>query len=108
MQYPIENDCIYVSIDGNPKKQLMSELLFQVYVRELHNILMITPGEFGMKEARDEKNNIIISDSTLRNILPSQQKNTTLQYKVMYVCVCECCISAKTMNSSLLSWRDCF
>ena len=33
--------------------------------------------EGGMKEARDAENNIIIGDSTLLNILPSQIKNIT-------------------------------
>ena len=33
--------------------------------------------EGGLKEARDEDNNIIISDSTLLNILPPQLKNMT-------------------------------
>ena len=67
--------------------------------------MVSSPEEGGLKEARDTYNNIIISDSTLRNILPPQLKNMTDQYKVM--CSCECCISSKIMHYSLLTWRDC-
>ena len=59
-----------------------------------------------MKESRYKNNNIIISDSTLQNILPPQIKNMIYRYKVM--CGCECCISSKIIHSSLLSWCDRF
>ena len=53
---------------------------------------------------RQEKNgNIIISDTKLRNILPPKVKNTTYRYKVM--CGCECCITAKSLHSYLLTWN---
>ena len=57
-------------------------------VRELHNIMVSTPEKGGLKEARDSDNNIIISDSILRKILPPQIKNMTSRYKIM--CDCEC------------------
>ena len=49
------------------------------------------------KDARDEDDNIITRDSTLRSLLPPQVKQMSAQYKV--VCGCECCISAKIINS---------
>ena len=57
-----------------------------------------------MKDARDEDGKIIISDSTLRSLLPPQLKQMSARYKIM--CCCECCISAKSIHSSLLSWRN--
>ena len=54
------------------------------------------PEEGGLKEAIDADNNIIISDSTLRKILPPQLNNMAYQYKGM--CGCECYISAKIMH----------
>ena len=77
MKSTIANYCLYVSIYGNSKKQLMPKLLLQVSVEKLHNIMVSPPEEVGLKEARDEDNNIIISDSTLSNILPPQLKNMT-------------------------------
>ena len=46
---------------------------------------------------------MIISDSTLCNILPPQMNNMTFRYKVM--CCFECFVPAKSMHSSLLTWR---
>ena len=57
------------------------------------------PEEGGLKEAMDTNNNIIISYSTLRNIIPPQIKIMTLLYKVM--CGCGCFISSKSMHASL-------
>ena len=73
-------------------------------VRELHDILVSDPIGGGMKCARDEDGNIIIRDSTLRSLLPPQLKHMSTRYKVM--CGFECCISAKSIHSSLISWID--
>ena len=63
------------------------------------------PEEGGLKDARAADNNIVISDSTLRKILPPQLNKMTYQYKVM--CGCECCISYKIMHYYLLTWSVC-
>ena len=60
--------------------------------------------EDGLKEARGAENNTIISDSTLRNILPPQLNKMTCRYKVM--CGCECFVFSKSMHSYLLKWLD--
>ena len=54
--------------------QLVPTLLLQVSVRELHNILVSDPNDGGLKNANDEDGKIIISDSTLRSLLPPQLK----------------------------------
>ena len=61
----------------------MPKLLLQVSVQEIHKSLVSPPEEGGPKEAKYDDNNIIISDSTLQNILPPQLNNMTSQYKVM-------------------------
>ena len=66
--------------------------------------MVIPPEEGGLKQAIDADNNIIISDSTLRSILPPQLKKMYAQYKFM--CGCECYISAKSIHSSLISRWD--
>ena len=49
-------------------------------VRELHNSLVSDTNDGGLKDARDEDGEIIISDPTLRLLLPPQFKNVrTLQ-----------------------------
>ena len=74
VQSPIVNDCLKVKIDGHTEPQLVPKVLFQVSIREIHNNLVINTIYGGLKEARDEDNNIIISDSTLRSLLTPQFK----------------------------------
>ena len=73
-------------------------------VRELHNILVSDPKNGGLRDSRDEDGKFIISDSTLRSLLPPQLKTMSARYKIM--CGCECCIYAKIIHSSLLSRHD--
>ena len=84
--------------------QLVPKFLLQVSVRELHNSLVSDPNDGGFKDARDKDGKIIISNSTMRSLLPPQLKQMSARYKIM--CGCECCIYDKIMHSSLLSWRD--
>ena len=104
VQSPISNDCLKVLLDDQTEPQLVPKLLLQVPVRELHNSLVSDPNDGGMKDARDEDGKIIISDSTLRSLLPQQLKQISVRYKIM--CGCECCIYDKSIHSSLLSWSD--
>ena len=56
--------------------QLVTKLLLQVSVRELHNSLVSDPNDGGLKDARDEDGKIIISDSTVVIWqLPDDQQN---------------------------------
>ena len=73
-------------------------------VRELHNSLVSDTNYDGLKDDRYEDDNIIISDSTLGSLLTPQLKKMSALYNI--ICGCECCISAKSIHSSLLSWRD--
>ena len=61
-------------LDYQSEHQLVPKLLVQVSVRELHNSLVSDPKDGGLKYARDEDGKIIISDSTLRSLLPPQLK----------------------------------
>ena len=73
-QSPISNDFLKLIYDDQTKPQLVPKLLLQVSVRELYNILVCDPNDGGLKYLRDEEDNIIMSDSTLRSLLPSQLK----------------------------------
>ena len=75
------------------KNRWFEFFLLQVSVRELNNIMLSPQEEGGIKYEIDTDNNIFISDSMLHNIIPTQIKKMTAQYKV--VCGCECYISEK-------------
>ena len=57
-------------LDDQTEPQLIPQLLLQVSVRELHNSLVSDTNDGGIKDTRDEDDNIIISDYTLRSLLP--------------------------------------
>ena len=90
--------------DDQTEPQLVTKFLLQVSVRELHTSLVSDTNDGGLKDARYEDDNIIINNSTLRSLLLPQLKQIPARYKV--VCSFECCISAKSIHSSLLSWCD--
>ena len=73
-------------------------------VIEPHDSLVSDTNDDGMKDARYEDDNIIISDSTLRSLFPPQLKQMSTRYGVMPGC--EYCISVKIIHSSLIYWRD--
>ena len=74
MQSPIVNDCLKVKIYGHNEPQLVPKHLLQVSIREIHNNLIRSTIYCGLKEARYEDDNIIISDSTLSSLLLPQLK----------------------------------
>ena len=74
VQSPISNDCLKSMLDDHTEPQLVTKLSLRVSVIELHNSLVSDPNDGGLKDARDEDGNIIISDSTLRSLLPPQLK----------------------------------
>ena len=58
--------------DDQTEPQIVSKLLLQVSIRELHSRVVSDPNDGALKYARDEDDNIIISDSTLRSLFPPQ------------------------------------
>ena len=97
VQSPISNYCHKFMFDDPKEPQLVPKLLLWASIRELHNILVSDPNDGGLKDARDEYDNIIISDSTLRSLFPPQLKQMSARYKVM--CGCKCCIYTKSIHS---------
>ena len=75
VQSPIANDWLELKIDSHTEPQLFPKFLLQMSVRELHNTLFSTIIYGGLKEARYEDDNTIISDSTLCSLITPQFKN---------------------------------
>ena len=58
--------------DDQTETQLVPKLLLHVSVIEVHNSFVSDTNYGGLKDTRDEENNIIISDSKLCLLLPPQ------------------------------------
>ena len=74
VQSSISNDCLKVIIDGYTEPQLVPKFSFQVSLRELHNNLVNSTKDGGLKELIYEDDNIIIGYYTLCSLLPPQLK----------------------------------
>ena len=61
-------------MDGYTEPQLVPKPLLQVSVRKIHNNIVSAAKDGELKEAKDEYDNIIISDSTLSSLFPPQFK----------------------------------
>ena len=61
-------------LDDQTEIQLVPKLLLHVSVRKLQNSLVSDPNDGGINNAKDEDDDIIISDSTLRSLLSHQLK----------------------------------
>ena len=70
VQSPISNNCLKVMLDDQTEPQLVPKLILHMSVRELHNSLVNDPNDGGIKDDRGEDGKIIMSDSTLRSLLP--------------------------------------
>ena len=91
VQLPIVNDCLKVKIDGHAEPQLVTKMLLQVSVRELHNKLVISTIDVGLKESRDEDDNIIIIDYKLCSVLPPQLKKTHQDSRYVWLLMLHIC-----------------
>ena len=103
VQSLIVNNCLKVKSDGHTEPQLVPKLLLYISVRELYNNIVSSTIDGGLKKARDEDDNINISDSTLRLLFPPQFKNVIKIQGYVWLRMFHI---FQNYTSSLLSWRD--
>ena len=91
--YPIAKDTILVRdmISGN-KDRRVGKYLIQISIRELHNDLIKSKNEGGLDKVWNGKK-LLVSDKSLRYMIPINVKKFTPRYK--QICRCEVCIQAK-------------
>ena len=99
VQSPIINDSVKVNIYGHTRPQIVPKLLLRLSVRELRNILVIDPDNGGLNETISTKN---IPLSLIINYVHYCHPNFKISAWYNVMCGCECCISTKSIYSSLL------
>jgi hypothetical protein len=100
---PIAKDTLLVR-NKEGIKERVSKLLLEIPVRELHNDLILPPKDGGLAVARDVSGNVIISDTSLRRLLPTELRVATESHKQL--CGCEICLTARSHQLSLNAWRQ--
>ena len=98
------SDTILVLNPTTQKREPVTKLLLQVSVRELHDDL-IGPPPKGLPSVYDPiTKQLLVSESTLRAMLPPQLRRMTNAQKD--ICGCECCITTKLLHQALLQFRS--
>lgn len=101
---PQKRDTILVYNPSTKKREPVTKLLLQCSVRELHDDL-IGPPPKGLKDVYQPRTNkLLISESTLRLLLPPQLRPMTMAQKE--ICGCECCITIKMLHQSLMHYKS--
>ena len=73
-------------------------------MRQLHNEIIASPDDGGLVGSRHViTNDVIISDTMLRSLVPPQLRQITDNQKKM--CGCAICNTSKYMQESLNAWR---
>ena len=104
MQSSLGADKILVHNPITNKREPVTKLLLQCSVRELHDDL-IGPPPKGLPCVYDSKTKkLLVSESTLRAMLPPQIRRMTVSQKE--ICGCECCIATKLLHQALLHFRS--
>eukprot|EP00978_Attheya_sp_CCMP212_P013623 scaffold34204_cov39-Attheya_sp.AAC.6 len=71
---------------------------------QLHNELIAPPDQGGLQGARHhESNDVIISDTMMRSLVPPELRPMTDRHKIM--CGCTICNTSKYLQTSLNAWR---
>ena len=104
VQSSLGSDTILVLNPVTKKREPVTKLLLQCSVRELHDDL-IGPPPKGLPCVYDSKSKkLLVSESTLRAMLPPQLRRMTTAQKE--ICGCECCIATKLLHQALLHFRS--
>ena len=96
-------EVIKVKLDGQSEKIPMQKLYMQISVKELHADMLKPSHEGGFSMAKDSEGKPIISQSMLHTLIPPYIKPMSMQKR--FLCACEICVSAETLQSSLNYWR---
>jgi hypothetical protein len=103
-QSPITRDTLIIKDVETGVKRSVPKLLLECSMRQLHNELIAPPDQGGLLGARHhESNDVIISDTMLRSLVPPELRPMTDQHKIM--CGCTICNTSKYLQTSLNAWR---
>jgi hypothetical protein len=101
---PITRDTLLVENPSTGLKERRGKLLLEIPVCELHNDMLQPLNKGGFAGIRDADGNIIISDTTLRKLLPKELRPATETHKQL--CGCELCNTATSLQKTLNAFRS--
>ena len=103
---PCKDDFVEKIVGWGDTKEKVSRKIRLCSVTELHNDMIKTKSNGGFDQCRDKDNNVIMSDTSLRNFIKKRMphvKKATKRDKQM--CGCAMCVIMKSQHESLVYWR---
>ena len=101
---PIARDTLLITDAEYRVKLRVHKLLLECSMRQLHNELIAPPDDGGLLGARNsDANDVIISDTMLRSLSPTQLRPMTDHHKM--TCGCDICNTSNYFQESLNAWR---
>jgi hypothetical protein len=100
---PNASDSIMVKCPITGKKKKERKCFYMFSVRDIHTELVKPVNQGGFAGVYNEEGKLIISDTTLRNILLKNVSRMSDSQKQM--CGCEMCLNGNSMMLALNSWR---
>lgn len=94
---PNKNDTVLVYDPDTKKKERKQKYFYRFSICEVHNEMIDEKG--GFDGARDEEGKVILSDTSLRMLLPKQLWQLTNSQKQM--CGCKICIVGRSRTTTL-------
>ena len=105
LQSPINRDTLLIVYEDTKVKHRVLKLLLECSMRQLHNELIASPDDGGLLGARHAKtNDVIVSDTMLRSLAPTQLRPMIDNQKMM--CGCAICNTSKYMQEYLNASRQ--
>ena len=103
-QSPITRDTLLITDADTKLKRRVPKLLLECSMQQFHNELIASPDYGSLVGARNAiTNDVIISDTMLRSLVPPQLRPMTDNHKMM--CGCAICNTSKYMQESVNAWR---
>ena len=103
-QSPITRDTLLIADADTKLKLRLPKRLLECSMRQFHNEPIASPYDGGLVGARHAiTNDVIISDTMLRSLAPTQLRPMTDNHKIM--CGCAICNTSKYMQESLNAWQ---
>ena len=101
---PIACDTLLITDAEYGLKRIVPKLLLECSMQQLHNDLIASPDYGGLLGFRHvDKNDLIISDTMLRYLVPPQLCTMTDHHKI--ICGCAICNTSKYFQEFLNTWR---
>ena len=103
-QSPIARDILLISDAKSGVKRRVPKILLVCSMRQLHNDLIASPDYGGLLGSiRADKNDVIISDTIICSLAPTQLRLMTNHHKM--ICCCAICNTSNYFQEFLNAWR---